>query len=377
MRTVRGQAVVYQPEKTRRRGAGVVSCRFPALLALFVVMAALPGITAAQEKPKMQFEEDVATFAVSQDNKIVCAVPHLKRLKKIVIERDDIWVVAPGGNKKRILEGEKFMPLPPPTQYVVDSLAWSPDGRRIAMSMNIQIISTEDTTEVTGGKQIALLDENGGEIRVAGSKARFIEDGWNGAWLADGATVVYLTGVGPYKIMRVRPADGKTIELFEGHTFDAVTWDAKRNKAFAVGRNLSVSGRLALVQLDLVNETVAEISRLEEFFGRLSVSSSGKQVGYFENGDTITVINVASPQKPTRVRAGIGRFEFGRDERRVLLKRGLEEKSGDLVWVGLTDGSFHPILHDLLVRDFKIAPDGESIAITDPGRRILKVWPLP
>jgi hypothetical protein len=350
--------------------------RFPTVLAAVVAILAVASASPAQEKPRMLFEEDVAAFAVSQDNKIVCSVPRVKRIKKIVIERDDVWVVAPNGNRKRIVDGEKFMPVPPPTTYVVDSLAWSPDGRRIAMSMNIQVISTEDTSAVTGGKQIALLEENGQEIKVAGSKARFIEDAWNGTWLADGQTVVYLTGVGPYKIMRVRPSDGKITELFEGHTFDAVTWDAKRNQAFAVGRNLSISGRLALVQLDLANETVREISRLEEFYGRLSVSSTGKRIGYFENGDTITVIDVANPQKPTRVRAGIGRFEFAREEPRVLLKRGPEEKSGDLVWVGLTDGSFRPILHDLLVHDFKISPDSESIVVTDPGKRILKVYPL-
>jgi hypothetical protein len=350
--------------------------QFTSLVAVSFIIFAGAGASFAQEKPRFTFEEDVATFAISQENKIACAVPRMKRVKKIVIERDDIWVVTPSGGKKRILEGDKFMPVPPPSQYVVDSLAWSPDGRRIAMNITVQIISTEDTADITGGKQIALLEEDGQEIRVAGSKSRFIEDAWNGAWLADGQTVVYLTGIGPFKIMRVRPADGKIIELFEGHTFDAVTWDSKRNQAFAVGRNLSVSGRLALVQLDLVNETVREISRLEEFFGRLSVASSGKRVGYFENGDTITVIDVANPQRPARVRAGIGRFEIARDERRVLLKRGPEEKSGDLVWVGLTDGSFRPILHAILVRDFRITPDGESIVVTDPGRRILKVYPL-
>lgn len=364
-----------KPPPGRRHRANRIR-QLPVLAAALVMTLAVANASFAQEKPRLLFEEDVAAFAVSQDNKIACAVPRMKRIKKIVIERDDIWVVTPSGGKKRILEGDKFMPVPPPSQYVVDSLAWSPDGRRIAVNMTVQIISTEDTSAINGGKQIALLEEDGQEIKVAGSKSRFIEDAWNGAWLADGQTVVYLTGVGPFKIMRVRPADGKITELFEGHTFDAVTWDAKRNQAFAVGRNLSVSGRLALVQLDLVNETVREISRLEEFFGRLSVASSGKRVGYFENGDTITVIDVANPQKPARVRAGIGRFEFARDERRVLLKRGPEEKSGDLVWVGLADGSFRPILHALLVRDFRIAPDGDSIVVTDPGRRILKVYPL-
>ena len=373
---MRVQSLIRDHDLKSCHRAGISELRFPAIAAAFVMMIASACVALAQEKPRVLFEEDASTFAVSQDNKIACAVPRMKRIKKIVIERDDIWVVSPSGGKRRIVEGDKFMPVPPPTQYVVDSLAWSPDGRRIAMNMTVQVISTEDTSDITGGKQIALLEEGGEEIRVAGSKTRFIEEGWNASWLADGATVVYLSGVGPYKIMRVRPSDGKTTELFEGHTFDAVTWDAKRNQAFAVGRNLSISGRLALVQLDLVNETVREVSRLEEFFGRLSVSSSGKRIGYFENGDTITVVDVANAQKPTRVRAGIGRFEFAKDDQRVLLKRGPEEKSGDLVWIGLREGSFHPILHSLLIHDFKIAPDGESIAVTEPGRRILKVWPL-
>jgi dipeptidyl aminopeptidase/acylaminoacyl peptidase len=331
----------------------------------------------AQEKPRMVFEEDVQAFAVGPDNKIVCSVPHLKRIKKVIVERDDIYVVSANGGRKRIVDGEKFMPAPPPTQYVVDSLAWSPDGRRIAMSMNVQPLASEDTSSPSGGKQVALLEEEGGEIKVTGSKSRFIEDASDAAWLADNATVVYLTGVSGLKIMRLRPSDGKSTALFEGHTFDSVTWDTKRNQAFAVGRGLSVSGREALLQLDLVNETIRELSRVEDIRGKVTVSPSGKRIGYFENGDTIVIMDLANPQKAVRVRAGIGRFEFGRDEQRVLLKRGAEDKSGDLVWVGIQDDSFRAILHDLTVHDFHITPDGESLVITDPGKRILKLYPLP
>jgi len=323
----------------------------------------------------MLFEEDVQQFAVSQDGKIACAVPHVKRVKKIIIERDDIWVVTPNGGKRRIVDGEKFMPSPPPTQYVVESLAWSPGGRRIALNMNVTTISTEDTSDITGGKQVALLEEDGAEIKVAGSKTRFLPDAWNTAWLTDDSTIVYLTGVGPYKIGRLNITSGKGGDIFEGHTFDAVAWDTARNQAFAVGRNLSISGRLALVQLDLVHETVRELARLNEFYGRLSVSATGRQVGYFENGDTIVSVDVDHPQNQLRVRAGIGRFEYGRNEQRVLLKRGPEEKSGDLVWVGLRDGNFRSVLHSLMVHDFRLTPDGESIVITDPGKRILKVYP--
>src|SRR5580704_19543432 len=124
----------------RGQRPGNCAHQFHALVTVLLAMLATAGTSFAQEKPRLEFEEDVATFAVSQDNKIACAVPRMKRIKKIVIERDDIWVVNPGGGKKRIIEGDKFMPVPPPTTYTVDSLAWSPDGRRIAMNMNVQII---------------------------------------------------------------------------------------------------------------------------------------------------------------------------------------------------------------------------------------------
>jgi hypothetical protein len=363
---------VTQPAATRPRRRKS-AWQYPAAAVAAVALVALVAL--AQEKPRMAFEEDVQVFAVSGDTKIAAAVPRMKRIKKIVIERDDVWVVSANGGKRRILEGDKFMPTPPPTQYVVDSLAWSPSGSRIAMNMTITTISSEDTSDITGGKQVALLEENGAEIKVAGSKDRFIGDAWNAAWLADESTIVYLTGVGPYKISRLNITTGKSLELFEGHTFDAVAWDTKRNQAFGVGRNLSISGRLALVQLDLVHETVRELLRLDEFYGRLSVSASGKHVGYFENGDTIVSVDVDNPRQQQRVRAGIGRFEYGRDEQRVLLKRGPEEKSGDLVWVGLRDGTFRSILHGLLAHDFRVAPDGDSVIITDPGKRILKIFP--
>ena len=192
----------------------------------------------------------------------------------------------------------------------------------------------------------------------------------------NGQTVVYVTGGGPYQIVRMKPAEGKAVTLFDGHTFDGIAWDAQHNQAFAIGRNLRISGRDVLVQLDLLHETVRELARIPRFQGKLTIRPSGNRIGYFVDGDTIEVREMSNPNKPIRTRAGFGRFQFGRDENRVLLKRGPDDRSGNLVWVGLTDGTFRPILHDLLVNAFQIAPDGESIVIAEPGKHILKVYPL-
>ena len=89
--------------------------RLPFRLATLVILAGIfSHFTAAQEKPKFIIEEDCSHFSVARDNKIVFVVQHQKRMKKIVIQRDDIWVASANGGKRRIVEGEKFMPAPPP-----------------------------------------------------------------------------------------------------------------------------------------------------------------------------------------------------------------------------------------------------------------------
>lgn len=324
----------------------------------------------------------------------------MKRVKKVIIERDDVSTADLGGKVKPIIERDKFMPVPPPVTYIVNSLAWSPDGRRLAMTMttlspenpfaddeedeDYRLRHPEDDDDTqkkpslppSGKKVVALIDDDGHEIKVSGSKTRFIEGASNGAWLADGQTAVYLSGAGPYKIMRVQPSIGQSSVLFEGHTFDTVVWDTPHNQAFAISQNLSLSGKQALLQLDLAHEGVREVMRLPNYQSGLTLSASGKKVGFFIDGDTIEVHDVANPTVYSRVRTGPGKFEFSRDDQRILLKRGTPDKSGTLVWVGLSDNSFAQILHGLEFHDFEITPDGENIIVMDPGKGLLKVYPL-
>ena len=368
-----------------------------ASIAMIAAVLLRPAPLLAQDTPKFIIDEDCAAFDIAPDSSIVYAVSHIKGVKRLVIEHDDVWVASGPGKTRKIIEADKFMPIPPPQGFKVDSLAWSPDGQRIAMNMTLQLPppgwddknnkkkgDLDDSADapplagVGGGRALALLDTDGHEIKVAGSKTRFIEGAVNGAWLADGASVVYLSSGPPYRITRVRPSDGQTTELFGGHNFTMVIWDAKRNRAFAVGDNLSIRGRLALVQLDLLHETVSEITILDNYQSSLSLSPSGTKIGYFEDGDTIDVVDLLHPtDRPLRVRAGFGRFGWSRDEKRILLKRGSDDRSNILLWVGLHDDTFSSILHDLQFRDFQIAPDGQTIAVTIPGKRVLKVYPLP
>jgi hypothetical protein len=383
-----------QPKKTQRMAPGIARV---AIGAAALVCLALPVALFAQDTPKMVIDDDCQAFDIAPDNSIVYAVTHIKGVKRLVIERDDVFVASGPGKTRKILEANTFMPMPPPEGFRIDSLAWSPDGQKIAMSMTLQqpppgwddknlkkkgdLGDDEDENApplpgVMGGRVLALLDGDGHEIKVEGSKTRFVEGAVDGTWLADGKSVVYLKGGPPYSIMRLTPADGQTKQLFAGHTFQMVVWDAKRNSAYAVSSNLSITGHLAIVQLDLLHEGIRPVSDIDNYEGGLSLSPSGAKIGYFEDGDTIDVLDTQHPGRPIRVRAGFGRFGWSRDERKVLLKRGSDDKSNILLWVGLYDGSFHSVLHDLEFRDFQIAPDGDSIAVTIPGKRVLKVYSL-
>ncbi len=373
--------------------------RIPELLASIAIIAAAllrPAPLLAQDNPKFIIDEDCQAFDIAPDNSIVYAVSHIKGVKRLVIEHDDIWVASGPGKARKIVEAEKFMPIPPPQGFRVDSLAWSPDSQRIAMNMTLQLPppgwddknnkkkgDLDDSENepplagIGGGRALALLGADGHEIKVAGSKTRFIEGAVDGTWLGDGTSVVYLTGGPPYTITRVRPSDGQSTVLFGGHSFNMVIWDAKRNRAFAVGDNLSLHGHLTLVQLDLLKETVTEIAEIDNYQSSLSLSPSGTKIGYFEDGDTIDVIDLLHPTDAAlRVRVGFGRFGWSRDEKRILLKRGPFDRSNILMWVGLYDGTFASILHDLQFHDFEIAPDGQTIAVTIPGKRVLKIYAL-
>ncbi len=375
-----------------------------AMLSAVAAILLVPAVR-AQNVPKAVIDQDCSAFAISPQNDIVYSVPHLKFIKKYILERDDIFVATANGKINRIVESDKLIPAPPVMGYTVRSFSWSPDGKRIAVNLTLQPIpsmleqeieekhehkkskkrddSDEDNQDdddyapppkaAPGGNAVALFDAGGSLIQVSGAKSQFIDSATNSAWLADGQTVVYMNGS---QIMSVRPSDGATTKLFEGHSFQAVAWDAARSRAFAIGEDITVQGGLYLVELDLLKQTVTPLSPLDHYQSSLTVSPSGEKVGFFEDGDTIEVVSVNDPSKPLRVNAGLGFFQFDHDEERILLKRGKQEESNDLVWVGLEDGRFVPALHDLEYHAFQISPDGYSLAVTEPGKRVLKIFPL-
>ena len=321
----------------------------------------------------------------------------------------DFWVGTIDREETKIIDGDKFDPAPgseeeqeepPPSDdndkkkhpplprqhsYQVDSLTWSPDSRRIAVKMDTSemaqpqgtvVQQLDEQQTVRPNTILYLMDDDGRQITIQGSKTSTLSDAFNADWLADGSTLVYLskTSGNFSQLNALRPSDGKTRVLFEGHTFSAVAWDTKRNQAFAIEESTQVVGSPKLVQLDLMDQKRKEIAAMDEFAGFLTVSPSAQKIAYFRNGDTLEVRDLSGSAKPVQVRVAIGQFQWDRSEQRVLLKRGEPQKSGNLVWVGLYDGTFVPFFHDLEFHNFAIAPDGESVAVTEPGKRALVVY---
>jgi Tol biopolymer transport system component len=357
------------------------------LLFVLALTLCFPLPSHAQGKSLVKIDEDVQAFAIAPDNRIVYSVQHMRRVKKARLERDDLWISSADGKQKKIADGEKLF-ADPLLSYQVQSFAWSPDGRRIAVMMQTAEMTQpkgtvdqqlDEQQTVRGVVGIYLMDSEGHQIPIQGAKDGLLNDGYNAAWLADGATLVYVTKTGGdfYELNSLRPADGKSKSLFQGHTFAALAWDTKNNRAFAIEESMKVLSSPMLVQLDLVKETRTAIMPVDEYAGDFALSPSAQKVGYFRDGDTLEVRDITNPGgKPAQVKVAIGQFQWGHDEKRVLLKRGDPSKSARLTWVGLYDGQFEPLLHDLEFHDYQISPDGRFVAVTEPGKRSLLVYGL-
>jgi dipeptidyl aminopeptidase/acylaminoacyl peptidase len=376
--SVPGGRLFGASSRSRRDHGAPRSVLIILVLAVWIVVRATPA--SPQDKPVLTVEDDCTAFSFGPDGRIAYAVRHLMHTKHYDLQRDDIWVVTAEGKKTRIVNGEKLVRGGGLFSYSVQSIAWSPDGRFLAVAMyTTQVV---DEKENTKDEQIVdLMDVDGKEINIQGTHNSVIDEALNATWLADGATVAFLAeAVKPkllYSIGTVRPVGGRGGLILAGHTFTAVAWDAKRNAAVAIERDRSLTGPILLVRLDLIKETRRELATLDAYLGQLSISPSGDRVAYFRDGGTLEFRALASPEKATQVSAAYGRFEWGRDERRILLKRGPENKSGSLAWVSLPDGALESALHDLAFRHFQISPDGRRLGVTEPGKQALQVYSLP
>lgn len=350
-----------------------------AVAALLVALAFAP-LSRAQEKPLASMNLDCRAYAISSEGLTACAVFHQLGFKKYTIERDNVWTVTPDNKKRReIVDGVRLVQTTIPFSFSIRRIAFSPSGKLMTLQMTIlEVTGPDENTQET--KLADLMDINGKEIPVAGTKTSVIENATQADWLADDKTVAYLLASDEsdllFQIGLTHPAQGKGDVIFKGHLFTAVAWDPSRNSAIAIEPDKNFDAPTKLVRLDLIRQTETALADLPAYLGQLTLSPSGNKVAYFVDGDTLEVRDLSHPQTPITVHCAYGTFAWGSDENRILLKRGSEKKANDLVWVSIPDGNLTPILHDLVFSSFALSPDAHQIAVAEPGSDHIEVYPL-
>jgi hypothetical protein len=392
------------------RYAGFYRSGFAAIPFLFVMILLSPAACKTQDNPTYKIDDNITRFAYSAGGRIAYATRHVFSVKKIQLQRDDVWIAEPDGKKHRILLGEKFVRGTGPFSYTVRGLRWSPEGSKLTVEMGTSEM-INDAGDTREGVMTLLVDDTGREIATAGGDS-VIPGATNATWLTDGMTVVYLTeqmkapaesaskrapndtsnppAEKLFTMNRVKSLVGGTGALFQGHSFSAVAWSTRQDSGVAVERDQSLMGPARLVALDLARETSRALGTLEGYAGGLAISPSGRKVAYWINNEQLEVRDIDSPNRMVRVRVAVGTLAWSADETRVLVKRGVALRSGGLAWVplpplaALAAGALpaaaevfpQSILHDLEFRQFEISPDGKSLAVIEPGKRNLFVYPV-
>lgn len=368
--------------------------RLCSLVCVVVGCCSLPPANAQNlDKPLTNIDEDISAFAFDAGGRIVYAVHRGFKTKLYDLEHDDIWLQEANGKRRRLLEGQKFNRGNQPFSYIVDSFRWSPNGHLILAQLLTTTV-VDESGKAEDSFMTLLLDDSGREIHIAKADS-VIPDAANAVWSSDSAGLVYLSeAVKPRQLFSVkftRLATGSMPSFYEGRTFLDVAWLPTMTYAIAVEQDHGRTGPPRLQRLDLFSDTDQELATLDGYEGAISVSPSGKMVAYFIDREILEVRDLASPNRVARLRVGLGVFRWSPDESRIILKRSIEKKSGDLVSIALPPLAASPsghdipvtqpptvsLLHGLTFREFAISPDGRFLAVVAPGKRNLLVFPFP
>jgi len=346
------------------------------------------------DKPVENIDEDITAFGYAPDGRIAYAVNRPFKTKQYDLEHDDIWIQDTNGKRRRIFIGEKFQRGAAPFTYNVNSFRWSPNGHLLLAELFTATV--DETGKTVDSAMTLVLDENGKEVHL-GSEDNVIKDAADASWLVDNATIIYLSEVVKPKVLfsfhYLNRTAGPAGHVFEGRTFLDFVPVPGSNTAYAIERDRNLSGPPRLQRLELLAQDDHEVATLDGYEAGLSLSPSGAKIAYYIDREVLEIRDLANPARFARVRAGFGAFRWAPDETRVLLKRSVEKKSGDLVWIDLPPLTVHsatdkdappvaqptpvPVLHGLTFREFAISPDGRFLGVIAVGRRNLSVYPLP
>jgi hypothetical protein len=344
------------------------------------------------DKPLQNIDEEITAFSFAPDGRIAYSVRRNIKTKKYDLQHDDIWIQDSNGKRRRLLQGDKFTRGEELFSYAVDSFHWSPNGRLVLAQLFTTSVVEEGRTE--DSFQALAFEDSGKEIHF-GKGESIIKDCYNPSWLQDNSTIIYFNeAIKPRQLFSFRYMNistGPAGPAFEGRTFIDSDRIPRTNAAIAVEQDRAQSGPPRLQRLELLAQDDKEIATLDSYAGGLSVSPSGKKVAYFIDREVLEVRDLTAPDHFVRLRVGLGVFHWSPDENRIMLKRAVERKSGDIVWIAIPQlpaqksskdvpvltPTPQPILRGISIREFNISPDGRFLAIVLPGKRNLQIFPLP
>ena len=344
------------------------------------------------DKPTVTIDEEVTAFAYAPDGRIVFSVRRMFKTKKFDLQRDDIWIMEPGGKRKRLLEGQKFTREDKLFTYQVESFTWSPNSRVIAVQLFTSSMDADESNR-EDAPALLLLEDSGRELRPSG-KDPLVLNAQNPLWMRDNVTLVYLDAseapTGLFSMQFLNIASGPAGKPFEGRTFQGASRISGSNAAVAVERDPHFDGPARLQRLDLLSQDDKEVATLDAYAGGIQASPSGNFVAYFLDKEVLEIRDLSVPTRVARLRIGLGVLQWSADESHVYLKRTIEKKSADLVTFRVPELRSYPahseipvsepeprmLLHGLTVREYALSPDGHSLAIVLPGKRNLQIFPF-
>lgn len=356
--------------------------------ALITLFAAAPPL-AAQATPHITIDGECTAFAWAPDGRIVYATRHVFPKGKFDIQRDDLWLLSPDGAKLKIFDGQKYGRGSGTFSYTVTSLRWSPDSKRLTAALRTSQLAGDRSGAVQEGRVLLLLDDDGHPIKVRKLISE-IDGGLDGTWLAESGAMAYATAVSRtsplLSLHLLREDSARSGDLFVGHEFSDIAWDARHNAAIAIERS-GGNGPPRLTTLDLLQEDGRALATLDHYLGSLSLSPTGDKVAYFLDDQTLEIRDVAHPQQAAQVRVASGDIGWSLDESHLILRRGESHQEGDIVWLAApslrenfdapAEPEVLPLLGEALFRLFEVSPDGKWIAVTEANKRNLIVYPAP
>jgi len=375
------------------RGARHHFVRFFIAACLCFVAFTLPAHTQQAPTPRASIDDDCTAVAYAPDGRLAYATRHVFNLQKFEVQRDDIWILEKDGRRRKILNGEKVTRGAEAFSYTITRLRWSPDATRIAAELVTTQVNAKG--EQVNDNWLLFVSQEGKDVKIADGD-NVVRGATDGTWLVGNGKLAYLTEtVKPnlmFSITTIESPGGRVFPLFDRHSFAALAWNAKRGTAVAIEKNLTDASQTRLVELNLMSEDYRRLAVLDGYVGGLSFSPSAGKVAYFRNINTLEIREMADPALVARVRVAYGTISWAPDEKRVLVKRGLDRQEGDLVWVDLpapaadpesgpanpvTTSVATPILNGQMFRDFALGPDGHSVAVILLPKHNIEIFDLP